>query len=88
MKLYKLHSHTRLCVLFCTEDELNSSEESGKDWDELEDEARKGKIYKCVIRLYVCQGFTVLFISPAEGGWDIDLYSSPSNQSGSKLGDV
>ena len=28
-----------------TEEELGSSEESGKDWDELEAEARKGNIY-------------------------------------------
>ena len=27
------------------EEELGSSEESGKDWDELEAEARKGNIY-------------------------------------------
>ena len=37
------------CVL-CTgsEEELGSSEESGKDWDELEEEAKKGLISLCI----------------------------------------
>ena len=39
---------TTICVCVCVseseEEELGSSEESGKDWDELEEEARKGKL--------------------------------------------
>ena len=32
-----------VCVFAATEEELGSSEESGKDWDELEEEARRGE---------------------------------------------
>jgi hypothetical protein len=35
------------------EEELGSSEESGKDWDELEEEARKGN---CLVLVCVSQG--------------------------------
>ena len=33
-----------VCFLAYSDEDLGSSEESGKDWDELEEEARKGKI--------------------------------------------
>lgn len=33
-----------------SEEELGSSEESGKDWDELEEEARKGIIFSTKLK--------------------------------------
>jgi len=41
-----------MCLYFTgSEEELDSSEESGKDWDELEEEAKKGSIFVCFMRL-------------------------------------
>ena len=40
-----------------TEEELGSSEESGKDWDELEEEARRGllsSVFWHCIRIKTC----------------------------------
>ena len=43
------------------EEELGSSEESGKDWDELEEEARKGEN----IFIFIISKERVWFIEPA-----------------------
>lgn len=39
----KMLSFEFLSLYSVSEEELGSSEESGKDWDELEEEARRGK---------------------------------------------
>ena len=42
--LYHFNIVSLITVIVGTEEELGSSEESGKDWDELEEEARKGMV--------------------------------------------
>ena len=40
----KTGTQLNVIISISEEEELGSSEESGKDWDELEAEARKGKV--------------------------------------------
>ena len=43
-----------VCVSLCVEYEEDSEEESGMDWDELEEEARQGMVYKLATLSIVC----------------------------------
>jgi len=43
-----------VCVYIGSEEELGSSEESGKDWDELEEEAKKGAIKTSLFKIFDC----------------------------------
>jgi len=58
------HTLTEFCNVMCTgsEEDLGSSEESGKDWDELEEEAKKG-----TVNFFMSKRFLIILRNKCDG---------------------